>query len=194
MESYYILKGSDSDFHPEPSELWRNMKNGNKNSLSEMFSMHYEFLFKYGVKISPNQELVKDCIQELFLNLWENYRSLGTVYCVKSYLCVSLRRMILRETKQYKNRNKRFQIFSTYYYVENINVEDSIILNETLKTNQEKLVKAYSKLSDKQKEVINPKYQCGLSSREIEQSMGIKRQSVYNHISEAIKQLKKCAA
>ena len=47
-------------------ELWSRFKNGDKDSFKEIYYEHYMFLYNYGIKNSYEENLVEDCLQDLF--------------------------------------------------------------------------------------------------------------------------------
>ena len=59
--------------------LWQNFLQGDKEALSGIFLNVHDDLFRYGFKLSGNENLVKDAIQDLFLKLWKNRSNLKPV-------------------------------------------------------------------------------------------------------------------
>ena len=59
--------------------LWQNFLQGDKEALSGIFLNFHDDLFRYGFKLSGNENLVKDAIQDLFLKLWKNRSNLKPV-------------------------------------------------------------------------------------------------------------------
>lgn len=171
-------------------QLWDSIKNGNKNCLSILFNRYYVRLFNYGYKITGKEEFVKDCIQELFLNIWEQRNTVSSVQSVSSYLFVSMRRMIFYNLRKVKNHKKRNTTYIKEFTEETHNIESAIIRNELDIECKRQLNLAMRELSKRQKEIITLKYDEGLSNSEIARLLDIKRQSVYNHVSEALKLLK----
>lgn len=172
-------------------ELWSDIQSDDKQAFGSMFSTYYPKLFHFGYRMVPQEEFVKDCIQELFLKLWDQRKSIGKMYSVKSYLYVSMRRTLfnnIRKQNAFSNRNLRYV---KEYYDEGPGWEDPIVYIETRHEFRVKLEKAISSLSNRKKEVIYMKYYDGLSNAEIASLMKIKPQSVYNHVSEAIIELKR---
>src|SRR5271170_2693409 len=77
---------------------WGRMADGDKEAFMTLYQSHYQALFCYGFSLSTDRELTKDCIQELFLEIWNTRLSLNKeVKNVKSYLFTWLRRKISRE-------------------------------------------------------------------------------------------------
>lgn len=181
----------DNTLHLSRSDqLWKGIRRGDKQALSELFKTYYSQLYNYGFKIVPKEELVKDSIQELFLVLWSKRKKINKAYAVKSYLFHSIRRIILRSLRRQRSRIKRDKVYVSDYFEETFNIEELIIHFEIKKKQKSLLVEAVESLSSRQKEAIFLKYYQGLSNSEIAYVMEINRQSVYNHISKAINQLK----
>ncbi|MCL4483994.1 MAG: hypothetical protein M1445_15515, partial [Bacteroidetes bacterium] len=54
-------------------ELWIDFISGNNDAFKTIYEKYFPELFKYGCYFSDDEDLVKDCIQDLFINLF-NYR------------------------------------------------------------------------------------------------------------------------
>ena len=171
-------------------QLWNSIRNESKLCLSILFDRYYPRLFNYGFKIVQSDEFVKDCIQELFLTIWEQRKTVSNVHSVNSYLYVSMRRTIFNNLRKSKNQKKRNTVFAEEFSEEEPHVETRIINKEFELEYNRQLKNALDDLSNRQKEIIELKYLDGLSNSEIASLLQINRQSVYNHVSEALKQLK----
>src|SRR5215510_12343802 len=83
------------------NELWPAF-NGNRESFSNLFRCYYPVLFQYGNKFCPDTCVLEDCIQELFIDLWQNGSNIR-VRSVKAYLLKALKYKIY---KQYRDTRK----------------------------------------------------------------------------------------
>lgn len=175
----------DSDW----DQLWAETRSGNPDSLSKIFCYTYSQLFNYGYKIIQDEGLIKDCIQELFLNLWYKRNEVSEAYSVKSYLLSSLRRIIFRRLKKRRNRAKRNYAYSRDTFSQVYNTEELLIHFETENQKKEQLLEALQSLSNRQKEAVYLKFFNGLSNNEISEVMQVNKQSVYNHIHKAIQKM-----
>jgi len=171
-------------------QLWDSIRNESKLCLSIMFDRYYPRLYNYGFKIVQNEEFVKDTIQELFLTIWEQRKTVSKVHSVNSYLYVSMRRTIFNNLRKNRSQRKRNTVFAEQFTENTPHVETRIINEEFEQEFNQQLKNALEGLSKRQKEVILLKYIDGLSNSEIAGLLQINRQSVYNHVSEALKQLK----
>lgn len=169
--------------------LWSEIQAGNQDSLSKIFCYTYSQLFNYGYKIVQDEALIKDCIQELFLNIWHHRDRVSKANSVKSYLISSLRRVIFRRLNKQRSSEKRNFEYTHDAFSEIYNIEQLLIHFETENEKKEQLEEALLTLSSRQKEAVYLKFFNGLSNDEISDIMQVNKQSVYNHISKAIQKM-----
>lgn len=172
-------------------QLWTNIRQGDQHSLSELYCCAYSQLFNYGFKIVPDESLVEDCIQQLFLNVWSKRDVVSEAKSAKSYLFSSFRRLIFRRLKKQRNQAKRNHRYSQFSYDSIPTHEELLILYETERYKRSCLQIALDNLSTRQRQAIYLKYYNGLSNKEISDVMDVNKQSVYNHISKAIQKMQK---
>lgn len=170
-------------------QLWSNIKQGDQHSLSELYCCTYSQLFNYGFKIVPDEALVEDCIQQLFLNVWSKRDVVSEAESVKSYLFTSFRRLIFRRLKKQRNQVKRNHRYSQHQNDKIPTREELIIFYETERFKKTQLQTALDSLSKRQRQAIYLKYYNGLSNKEISEVMDVNKQSVYNHISKALQKM-----
>ena len=179
----------NSDSSESWEKLWLKSINGDRNALSKLYCYSYSDLYKYGYKIYPDNALVKDGIQELFLNIWGNRNSLSQANSVKSYLFSSLRRVLLRRLQKNRNQAVRNRTYEQNSFEQIFNCEELLIHFETEHYKKQKLMEALRLLTKRQKEAVYLKFYSGLSNNEISKIMDLNKQSVYNHISKAINRM-----
>ncbi|MDX1586687.1 MAG: sigma-70 family RNA polymerase sigma factor [Balneolaceae bacterium] len=173
----------------EDIRLWKRLQNGDKSAVTNLFEKYYRPLLNYGLKLIPNEELIKDSIQELFYSIWEQRHNLSEVEYIRSYLYVSLRRTVYRQAEIKKTRYERDKAYYDEHFRSVVNYEALTRKNEFKKEQKEKLKEAVESLSNKQKEAVFLKFYSGLTNTEIAQIMDVNRQSVYNYIYRAIQSL-----
>jgi len=179
----------------QPDEIfcWRQLKEGDRNALETLYVRFARTLFQYGMAVQADRGLVKDCIQELFIDLWKYRKNLKETDNVKVYLCRSLSNKIFRELhleKRRQNQNSQ-EILASLYPLESQSQEYPTDPSED-KIHQ--LQHAIEKLPDRQRELIQHVYFKKLSSEEVSEKMGIGIQSVYTLTWKAISKLKKSLA
>src|SRR5262245_24498141 len=98
-------------FHPEHMDdaaLWTAFRMGDEKALVSIFDRFTKLLYNYGYKIVREEDVVKDAIQDLFIELWKNRETLGDTTSIKFYLFKSLRRKLIRIESR-ASRTVRFQ-------------------------------------------------------------------------------------
>ncbi len=170
-------------------EAWTGFRKGREESLSRLFCHYYDHLYNYGCNMVQSEELVKDCIQDLFLRLWDRRKKISDAHSVKSYLLCSLKRLILRKVKKADGRKRRNNTYVEDYFEEVVNIEEMMIHFETKNYRKRQLSRSLESLNGRQKEAIYLRFYEGLSTDETAYIMQINKQSVYNHVSQAIKKL-----
>lgn len=167
-------------------ELWKLLQKSNKVAFSLLYKRHVHSLYGFGLKLSSDKEIIKDTLQELFIDFWNKRASLSTVEHVKVYLIKSFRYKLLRSiSKSNKSRNFSFEeLFMDIPELELIETETSLERKRLLK---EKL----NQLPNRQREIIHLRYFHNLKNDEIAEVLEMNYQSVANLLSRSIKNLKK---
>ncbi|REA58378.1 sigma-70 family RNA polymerase sigma factor [Dyadobacter luteus] len=171
--------------------MWQRFLAGEVEAFDYLMSSHFRSLFQYGSKFSRDKEFVKDCIQDLFLALWEKRENLSLDIAVKPYMMASLRRLMHR-SQQTRSRlttdefDTQEGMFDIEFSVEHDYIEQESTLQLTLK-----LKKILDDLPRRQKEVVYLKYYQELERNQISEIMEVSPQTVSNLLQIAIKQLQK---
>ena len=174
-------------------ELWISFKKGDNQAITAIYENYYPRLYGYGMKLSLDPELTKDCIHEMFCTLWEKRSALSEVVFVNSYLHEYLRRSLYTQLKR-KNKRNNVSTQSGFQTELIFSFEEELIHSESLKEDQRKLQTAMQKLTTRQREVVELKYYEGLDYDEIVKLTSLKYKSVRNIMHEAMKALKQSMA
>jgi RNA polymerase sigma factor (sigma-70 family) len=174
----------------EEDKYWCNYIDGDLNALSALFSYHANGLITYGLKIYHDQELVKDCVQEVFIQLILNRLKLNRNDNIRGLVYKMLRNKIIDEVKKI-TRSKRFDNLisdSTGFF--EMDAEYHHIGNEEENQRDKLLSSALSKLSFHQREALFLKYSNDFSYDQISMIMGISTSSCRTLIYRTLKQIK----
>lgn len=168
---------TESSGNIEDKALWLNIKAGNKSCFNELFRQYYSELYYYGIKIFPDSEFVKECIQEVFIRIWETRENLSDIQNIKSYLIVSLRRKILI-TKEKNSNHITITHAENYpfFFDENEFEKHQEISDEIRRI----LLNSVNSLTKKQREIVMLLFYHELSYPEVAQVMGISIPAVRN--------------
>lgn len=171
--------------------LWQQMKEGDQQSLFELYDANYFHLVRFGLKTVPNDEVVKDTIMSLFFKLWDKRNSLAEVSNVKSYLFTSLKRLLLDHLT---NDTKLSEAINAYCANpesrEELAYEEIIILVQEDEVIRKKLSLAIKELTPRQSELIRLKFYEGLSYEQVAEQTSQSIKTAYNTIYNAIQVLR----
>jgi RNA polymerase sigma factor (sigma-70 family) len=175
----------------EDMDLWLQLKRGEKGGLAGIYSKFSSDLFRYGMAIKPNRSFIKDCIQELFIDLWKYRDTLARTDNVRVYLIRCLSNRISKEISREKKMIWEGEIsnYETVFLEES--VEDRMIDFQREVDLQIKLKKGLEKLPIRQREVIQLIFFEKKGYEESSKILGINVDSCYTLAWKAIKSLKK---
>ncbi len=172
-------------------KLWRSFKRGDRDALAKIFERNYAVLHNYGLRISKNEALTEDCLQDFFIYLFEHRQGLANLETIQPYLFKSFRRTLLRQMN--KKPEKLFSTNPIDLPIPDIqfSIEDLMIEQEIIRLRKSILLEMLNQLPKRQREVIYLKYYNGFSIKEIEEIMSISYQGVVNKLHRAITTLRK---
>jgi len=174
----------------DDDNLWRRFKEGSDQAFYLLYDQYADNLYKYGCHFSRDKSFIKDCIHDLFLDLYKYRKKLTETDSVQFYLFRSLRRIIHKE--QVKVIPIVYdEMISSPNDNAGISCEDSIIALETEAENHWALGDAMKTLTNRQREGLALKFEHGHTYPEIAEIMDISVESARTMIYRALKELRK---
>jgi len=169
-----------------PQANWECMVHGDKTAFLSIYEQYYTALFHYGYSLTNDKELTKDCIQELFLEVWNTRTSIKKdVENPRCYLCTWLRRKISRHVNTISRVSPGAGSLINYDQFE-LSYEELLISHQLTEEKKERLNRAINKLTKKQKEIVRLKYFENLSYAVIAEKTSLTTRTIYNIIYEAL--------
>ena len=159
--------------------LWDRLRESDQKAVEGLYRSNYQILYSYAFKICRDKELSKDCVQELFIQLWEKRDKLNKVSKVRSYLLQSIWHILIKELKKL-NKNHSLDESSHYEIDVVFSIEGILINNQSKEDKKVILDEAIQKLSKQQRQIIFMQYYEGLTIEEIQQITELKYQSIKN--------------
>ena len=166
------------------SRLWNEFRAGNSKAFAEIYQRNIKCLLRYGLRITNNRELVKDCIQELFVELHNSRKTLGETDNIKAYLIVSLKRKLI---KAIHFRYKFIPIDDEISFGIGYQAFESDVFE---KAELSSVHRALEQLSSRQKEALYLRYFENLDYDDISKVLNLTYQSSRNLIHRAIEKLR----
>lgn len=174
----------------EAQKLWNDYQSGDMYALANIMQSYYSDLFHWGLRLHGEREFVKDCIQDMFVNLWKTQQSATRVVNVRSYLLVVLKTRILRELSR-KHVTHQSMLSDEYSFSVEFSSDLRLIDEEHEVYQVRKLEGVLNNLSGRQKELIYLRFYQSLSFEQIAEVMNLSRQSVYNLLQKSLGSLRK---
>ena len=171
------------------SEIWMRFQSGDRSAFSEIYEEFVEVMFAYGSKITHDRELLKDCIQEVFYNLYRYNPSLKHPEYLEFYLFKSLRNEIIQKIK--KNRkepaitNDGMILFDLKFQA-----EQDVFEKESDEFRNETLRKILQSLDPQKRELLFLKFTTGLNYVEIGELSGLNPDTVKKQIYRTLSSLR----
>lgn len=173
----------------DDSSLWESFLAGNEGAYCHIYDRYAKSLFVQGLQFSSDKELIKDCIHDIFVKIYENRTSLKPVYNLKVYLFIALRNSISTALRKQKIWVDELEEDTTYHPDEN-SVEDELIIKEAEISQKQLVENIFAMLTDRQREAIHYRFIQALSIDEICIVMGMNYQSVQNLLQRSIKKIR----
>ncbi|MEH6306590.1 sigma-70 family RNA polymerase sigma factor [Olivibacter sp. CPCC 100613] len=79
--------------------FWKAFINGNDQAFENIYKLYVDRLFAFGLKYHSDGDVVKDCLHDLFVNLFHYRSNLNPAANPLSYLFTSLRNGVLARLK-----------------------------------------------------------------------------------------------
>lgn len=192
MENNYLKQSTIINTDLETTEIFKAFIEGNDSAFSKLYNMHVNLLYNYGCKLTTDSELLKDCIQEVFVKIFNKRAELSTVANFKSYIIISLKNKLCDESR--KRVNLSDVSVDELDVVSGDNVERDYINNEKEMLDNVFVTKILDQLSPRQRKAIILYYIEEKKYDEICVIMDMNYQSVRNLIHRGISKLRSCTA
>ncbi|SDM09609.1 RNA polymerase sigma-70 factor, ECF subfamily [Catalinimonas alkaloidigena] len=178
-----MLKGTTS---PSDSQLWQALHQGDELAFTTLFRRYYEELLNYGLRLVSEEDLVADCVQEAFADVWYYRASLNPqVQSIRFYMMRIVRRKLFKQTSR---RDVQLNVVPAEG---ERSVEQRLVESEALHQRHTALQRSIDDLPSRQREALYLRYYDQMSFEEISDLMGVSVQSVRNFLHKALVRLRK---
>lgn len=165
---------------------------GNMAAFSQLYNLHINVLFNYGLKLTIDKELLKDCIHDIFVKLYTKKDELGTIDNLRSYLFISLKNKLCDELRR--------RMYMSDTAVEEVSistptdVEDDYMEEEQRKNEFSLVRRLLDQLSPRQCEALTLYYIEEKKYEDICEIMNMNYQSVRNLMHRGLTKLRSLAS
>ena len=130
---------------------------GNDHAFAQLYDLYIQMLFSYGKKLTQDEELLKDCIHDVFVKVYSKRQEKNSINNLGSYLVISLKNRLLDEFRR--------QTFTTDDAVEDYesrqstdDVEHDYLFRERENMHQSKVSYLMQNLTKRQRQAITLYY------------------------------------
>ena len=158
-----------------------------KTAFELLFKYYYPGLVVFASNIVVNKDEAEEIVQDFFVRLWENRKSIKPGSTLKNYLFTSIKNRSINflknaQVKKHVIDELKKQIESELRYNPDIYVDTEL---------QKRLKIAFSKLPPRTAEIFTLSRFKGFSNDEIANNLGLSKRTVETQISNALKILRK---
>lgn len=174
------------------TQLWTRFKTGDSEAFNQLTKKRYRVLYSYATRFTQDRELIKDCIQDLFLELWYRRANLVDTPYVTIYLLRALRNNLVRFLKKENAREMTLDDWemTSALWTDGCTSETDLIQREAFLEQDSRLHSLIQALPVRQQEAICLKFFEGHSNETIAQIMDVERQTVANFLYRALGNMK----
>ncbi|WP_192085450.1 RNA polymerase sigma factor [Algoriphagus sp. Y33] len=154
-------------------EVWNSFKSGDEAAFNYIYRKHVAELYNYGMQICQQEELIRDCLQKMFVDLRKNQGKQGDVHRIKGYLFTVFHRELFKFLKNEKKQHAELialESEESVFFIETSH-ETKLIDEEFAMEKKAEISKALNQLSPRQRHAIILLYQEELSYKEIAEIM-----------------------
>src|SRR3546814_4973 len=156
----------------EEGKLLYRLRKGDRTAFEIIYRRYGELLYNHATRHLNDREEAKDIIHEVFFNLWQNRETLRIRENLKAYLYQSVRNGVINY--QLKSRRADRYIRSFQHFLEKGKADTDFRVRESMQT--ELIEREISSLPHKMRTVFELSRKEGLSHKEIDKQLNIKKQ------------------
>ena len=184
--NYFILNNRiDAEYW---QLIWKKFKAGDRNAFKTIYNEFADALFSYGSRYTSERDLVKDAIQDLFVDVYTYGNTLRKPESLEFYLFKSLKRIIFRKLVE-KNRYTSVQEHTEKFELKFIAEEE--LADDFQEEFVKKVTDEITHLDSKSRELLFLKFNSGLTYKEIGKLLDIKPNTAKKQVYRLLDQLRK---
>src|SRR5678815_2391657 len=134
----------------QPDLIWmQRLTESDEKALASLMRMYYDALYSYASRFTNDDALIKDCIQEVFISLWQRRNTANNVLSCKYYFLRAIKNKVLKALhKNYRTTSLAQNEYEFYY---EFSIERLIIEKQISEERACRLRNTLSQLTTRQK-------------------------------------------
>ncbi len=168
------------------AELTGLIKSDDKDAFTEIYNRFHPLLYLYACKITRDDDLAEDLVQELFISIWDKRLSLNVTSSISSYFYSAIRYKFFDLVDKQKVRADYLNTMQFLLDGHSYDTDNYIAEKELSAT----IEKAVAELPEKMRKIFLLSRKNNLSNKEIAVELNIAEKTVKNQIGIALKSIK----
>ena len=149
---------------------------GDDGAFSKLYDLYVNILFNYGMRLTSDQELLKDCIHDVFVRVYNKRSDQSAIRNFGSYIIIALKNKILDEfRRQTFTSEVSVEEYSTRHAPDDI--EREYIVNERDLMQQRHVARLMKHLTRRQRQAITLYY---IEERKYDEICGIMQMNYHS--------------
>ncbi len=169
----------------EDKRLFEKIAQKNRLAFDTLFRKYYTRLCRFAIRYLKDENMAEECVQELFIKIWEQADHLHVEGAVISYLFAAVKNTALNLIKKENTRHKYETAYEDPSSTEEMSISE--IENESFAS---LVIGAVNKLPEKCREIFKLSKDDGLTYEEIADYLNISKKTVENQMGIAFKKLR----
>ncbi len=167
-------------------ELLRNIKEGNKTSLDEVYYAYHKRIYAFAFSYLKLEEDAMDVVHDVFLKFWESRHNFSAQSKIEPLIFTITRNTVLSIFR--KNSSKQKYLSYLGSQTTDDSTTEKMVDYDLLNEKVENLV---AQLPPKRREIYSLSRNRGLSNREISARLNIAEKTVEDNLTKALAYLRK---
>lgn len=165
----------------EDKQLIKLLQKGNIASFDLLFEKYSPKLFGFALKYFKNETDAEELVQEVFVKVWENHRSLKTELSFKSYLFT----IALNQIRKHFNKKS-----VSFRYIKSLHDNPEFshqTISDDYESNLQQIYHIIDQMPERRREIFLKSKIEGKCAKDIASELNISPGTVDNQVSEALR-------
>lgn len=157
------------------------------DALKQLYEMYHQELFHYGKRMTKDEQLVEDAIQETFISVWKYRHTANVPAAVKQYMLKAFRNQMV---SMFRERSVMVYTEESLDFSFDISFDQKIIEGEDADKLSAEINQAIQQLTGRQREIIYYRFYENLSFDQIAELMDMQTRATYKLTARALSTLR----
>lgn len=167
--------------------LQQELSQGSEKAFEEAFQLYFKVLAVFAKKFVSDLQVAEDLVQEVFVKLYENRKSVQFHTSLKAFLFQSVRNKCIDHLRSVKSKSNHHDQIKLSNYAEQFDFTDTMLQAEL----EERIYNAISELPTQCQQIFKMSRLEGKKNQEIAETLKISKRTVETQVSNALKRLRR---